>query len=307
VISARDRVAFAALGTTAVLLVSDTAARSEAHLACERAVAQVDRACSRFRADSDLSSVNRRAGAWVPVSATLIEALDVAVAGAHDTDGLVDPTLGRAMCEIGYDRDFTEVARGRVPMRVHVRHVPAWNRIEIDRANHRVRIPKGAMLDLGATAKAWCADRAARNAAASSGAGVAFGLGGDIAFAGPSPAGGWHVRIAEDHRTTFDDVDGPTFSMFAGGLATSGTSVRRWIAGAESLHHIVDPATGRPVPEHWRMGSVAAASCSDANIASTAAIVLGADAVPWLEARHLPARLVAPSGQISYVGGWQES
>jgi thiamine biosynthesis lipoprotein len=307
VISACDQVTFAALGTTAVLLVSDASALADARLACQRAVAEVDLACSRFRDDSDLSSVNECAGAWVPVSAALIEALDVAIAAAYATDGLVDPTLGRAMCDIGYDRDFSEVVRLGAPVRVLVRHVPAWNRIEIDRANDRVRIPRGTALDLGATAKAWCADRAARIAAAVTGAGVALGLGGDIAFAGPPPGGGWRVRIAEDHRTTFDDIDGPTFTMFGGGLATSGTSVRRWFAGSEPMHHIIDPATGAPAPEHWRMVSVAAASCSDANIASTAAIVLGAAATDWLEARHLPARLVAASGRVTYLAGWPNS
>ena len=52
--------------------------------------------------------------------------------------------------------------------------------------------------------------------------------------------------------------------------------------------------------------SVAAASCVDANTASTAAIVRGASAPPWLESLGLPARLVDPSGRVVTVahGRW---
>ena len=70
------------------------------------------------------------------------------------------------------------------------------------------------------------------------------------------------------------------------------------------MHHVVDPSTGQPAPEYWRTVSVAAALCADANIASTAAIVLGADAPAWLGQRGLPARLVGIDGDVTVVGDW---
>ena len=94
--------------------------------------------------------------------------------------------------------------------------------------------------------------------------------------------------------------------MHDGGLATSSTGVRRWRQADADVHHIVDPATGRPAPEVWRTVSVAAASCIDANAASTAAILLGESAVGWLEHHKLPARLVRPDGQVVTVAGWPE-
>jgi thiamine biosynthesis lipoprotein len=51
---------------------------------------------------------------------------------------------------------------------------------------------------------------------------------------------------------------------------------------------------------------VAAASCADANIASTAALVLGSGAPAWLSARGLPARLVAVDGSVHAQGGWPQ-
>ena len=66
----------------------------------------IDRACSRFRADSELSRVNGAGGRWVQVDPLLIEALELALRAAALTDGDVDPTIGRALELAGYDRDW---------------------------------------------------------------------------------------------------------------------------------------------------------------------------------------------------------
>jgi thiamine biosynthesis lipoprotein len=70
------------------------------------------------------------------------------------------------------------------------------------------------------------------------------------------------------------------------------------------LHHILDPRTGLPAASPWRTVSVAAATCVDANTASTAAIIKGAGAAAWLADRSLPARLVTTSGAVHTVAGW---
>jgi thiamine biosynthesis lipoprotein len=303
-ISGPDQVSFPALGTNVVVLVADRAALAEARAECERVVAEVDRACSRFRDDSDLVRVNAHQNEHVRVSQWFVNALDVALFGARVTNGLVDPTVGSAMRAIGYDRDFREIEVDGPALRVIVREVPGWHRIEVDHLRKSVRVPPGVEIDLGATAKAWCADQAAAAAVARTGVGVVVGLGGDLSVGGDAPSGGWQVKIADDHRAPFDGPAGQTVTILGGGLATSGTSVRRWTRAGRSLHHIVDPSTSCPPAEHWRTVSVAASSCVDANIASTAAIVLGAEAPAWLAERGLPARLVKVDGDVSYVGGW---
>jgi thiamine biosynthesis lipoprotein len=166
-----------------------------------------------------------------------------------------------------------------------------------------VRVPSGVELDLGATAKALAADRAAATIAAATGVGTLVGLGGDVAVAGPPPDAGWPVRIADDHASPLDGP-GPVVSIARGGLASSGTSVRRWTTAGGHLHHIVDPRTGRPADTPWRTVSVAAGSCVDANAASTAAVVLGDRAPAWLEEARLPARLAAEDGRVTTVAGW---
>ena len=130
-------------------------------------------------------------------------------------------------------------------------------------------------------------------------------LGGDIAVAGEAPSGGWLVQASEDSASPVTEA-GETISITNGGVATSGTTVRRWMRGSAELHHIVDPSTGMPVDSCWRTATVVAATCVDANIASTAAIVMGDKAAAWLELNRLAARLVLRDGTVRRTAGWPE-
>jgi thiamine biosynthesis lipoprotein len=89
-------------------------------------------------------------------------------------------------------------------------------------------------------------------------------------------------------------------------MATSSTVHRRWTRGGETVHHLLDPRTGRPVDLCWRTVTVAASSCLAANTASTASIVLGEQAPAWLLERDLAARLVDTDGSVMTVAGWPE-
>ncbi|HTN22819.1 MAG TPA: FAD:protein FMN transferase [Solirubrobacteraceae bacterium] len=291
---------WAALGTTASVVVCDGRALGRARAAVQAQLAAIDAACSRFRQDSELTRLNAAAGAPVAVSALLFEAVLVALRAAELTGGAVDPTIGEALVLAGYDRDF---AAGPVEpsRRLAVARVPGWKAVRVDRRTRSVALPRGVRLDLGATAKALAADHAAAAAAAAApGSGVMVNLGGDLAVAGPPPDGGWRVRVSDDHRAPAD-APGQSLTIGAGALATSSTTVRRW---GRTAHHIIDPRTGAPAVSRWRTVSVAAACCVDANIASTAAIVMGDDAPAWLASRELPARLVDGDGVVRTVAGW---
>jgi thiamine biosynthesis lipoprotein ApbE len=230
----------------------------------------------------------------------------VALAAARLTGGDVDPTCGTSLVRLGYDRDFARARRHTSTLRRPASPAPGWRSVEFDPVVGQVRVPAGVVLDLGATAKALAADRAALTIAAEVGCGVLVNLGGDIRVAGPPPPGGWGVGIADN--IGFDAGPGPeaghTVLISTGGLATSGTAVRSWRRGSARLHHIIVPGTGLPARSCWRAVSVAAATCVDANTASTAAILRGERAAAWLAGLGLPARLVRHGGEAVTVAGW---
>ncbi|HEY4333891.1 MAG TPA: FAD:protein FMN transferase, partial [Ilumatobacteraceae bacterium] len=283
----------------AVVVTTEPEAIEVAVRSAKIVIDDVDRSCSRFRTDSDLERINEAAGRAVVVGPMLLEALDVALEAARYTGGDVDPTIGQSLRLLGYDRTFDDVDGGTAVARFAA--VAGWQTVVVDRHRRTVRIPAGVRLDLGATAKALAADRAATAAAVAAGCGVMVALGGDIACAGVAPVDGWPVSVAEWHASPdIDDV----IAIFDGGVATSSTTVRRWRRGDVEMHHVIDPATGFSATAFWRTVTVVASSCVQANIATTATIVRGEDAVSWLADLGVPARLVRFDGIVVHLGDW---
>lgn len=296
-----------ALGTGVRLVVQNgdlAAARAEV----ERVLAEVDLAYSRFRPDSELMAINAAAGRALRMSPLLARAVAGALDAARQTGGAVDPTVGRAMRVIGYDRDFGLLASSPGPIKLHVTPVPGWSAIRFDARAMILRIPRGVELDLGSTGKGLAADLALEAALGVAGAeaGVLVSLGGDIAVGGRAPEGGWRILVVEDSETP-PDAGGEVIAIDGGAVATSSTTVRRWRAGdGVTVHHIIDPRTGLPCDSPWRTASVVGDTCERANAMSTAAIVMGEAAPAWLAAARVPARLVATDGHIVRLGGWPE-
>lgn len=291
-----------AFGTTVTLAVEerDELPRAEALLRDE--LDAVDRACSRFRPDAEIAGLCSAGGTWVTVSPLLFEAVAVACSVAEQTAGVVDPTIGSALERLGYDRDFASVPALGAPLVGPSTPAPGWWQVDLAPESWKIRVPDGVVLDLGATAKAWTADRAALRIAASTGSGVLVSIGGDVSVVGPPPDGGWPVGIAVDSSSSVESM--PVVAITEGGLASSSTQVRAWRRGDRAVHHIIDPATGDCASDLWSLVSVAAANCVDANAASTAAVIWAESAPERLEALGLPARLVRRDGEVVTVAGW---
>ncbi len=343
-----------AIGTTAVVAVTNRTAADDALGILAAELAAIDFACSRFREDSEIQEVHRAAGRPVRVSTLLFGAVAVALAVAERTAGAVDPTVGAAVCRWGYDRDFEQVparlrpdaaaavgtwgapglparrarqggerrggpgglrlhpagtgvgATGPRPSATAPAALPAgWWQVELDHRARTVSVPRGTVLDLGATAKALVADRAAARIAEATGSGVLVSVGGDVAVAGAAPDDGWAVGIAPTSSSPLHAIE-QVVALHTGGLASSSPAVRSWVHGGVPVHHIIDPATGTPASRHWRLVSAAGASCVEANAATTAAVVWGPDAPDRLAALGAPARLVAADGAVVTVNGWPD-
>jgi thiamine biosynthesis lipoprotein len=291
--------------TTARVVVTDPAAVPAARQIVESLCAEVDAAASRFRPDAEIHRLYRAAGRPITVSPMLAELVRTALDAARRTDGDVDPTVAGAMRALGYTEDISAIDSGALPVcgssvRLVVHRVPGWRRVEL--AGHRLRVPAGVSLDLGATAKAWAADRAAALVADRLGVGVLVSLGGDIATAGHGPVAGWGVLVSDGPGEPQAHVTLPGGAA----LATSSTISRTWRRGGQSLHHVLDPRTSLPAPTVWRTVSVAATTCVEANTLTTASIVRGHAATSWLRAGRVTARLVNAAGHVVTVGDWPQ-
>lgn len=298
-------------GVDASLVVDRPDALSAALGVAEGMLAQVTAACSRFEQTSELSRLHgdRRLAEGVEVSPLLAELVAAALRVAAETEGSVDPTVGADLARWGYDRDFDalpphgehdeQVAPDAgFSVTVNAPREPGWRRVRL--VGRRLSMPEGTVLDLGATAKAFTADRIAERIAGEFDTGVLVSLGGDLASAGTPAVGGWEVLVQD-----LDDSPAQQVFLPAGSaLATSSTQKRRWRHDGRNIQHIFDPAFGTPVVPEWGSVTVAARSCLRANALSTAAIVRGRGAAGWLAEQGADARLVDLVGRVITVGSW---
>ncbi len=285
--------------TTCRLVVTEPAALAAATALVDDELARIEQACSRFRTDSELMTLVRDETGAADLSPLLATLLRAALTAARESDGAVDPTLGKVLAGLGYDRDLSEL-RAHPPRtpRIVVRTHPGWRALRLE--GRRLRMPPGTQLDLGATAKALAADRCAHLVHEELGTGVLVSLGGDVATAGPAPDPGWQVRIQD----LPSDVPHQITLRQNAAVATSSSARRTWTQGGRARHHLVDPATRLPAAGPWRSVTVVAPTCLHANTATTAAMVKGEGALAWLRSTGLPARLLPHEGAAVTLGGW---
>jgi FAD:protein FMN transferase len=284
---------------TVRLTVDDSAVLGAACGELKALMDRVDKAASRFRPDSELSIVNSRAGALVPVSRLLVDLVDVSLVAASMSGGAVDPTVGAAVIAAGYDTDIEAVRRRFPKPLVEPLPIPGWEQVQLNRKLALLGVPKDSALDLGAIAKAWTADRAALVLSKRYGCAVLVEIGGDLRAAG-DPAEPWVVTVAERAGDP-----GVLVTLAHGGLTTSTRTVRRWqTPDGSAAHHLIDPRTGKPADGPWRTASVWAPTAVRANTFSTALVATGEAAVGRLTLARHPARLVAEDGEVTELAGW---
>ena len=321
--TAATAVTFPAIGTTNAILVTDPRTLPEATRYAKAHLAELARAASRFRPDSEVSLLAARsadapdATVTAQISPLFVDYLRAARHAARISGGLVDFTVGSAVVASGYDTDMDLVRARCTPYDSSAARggraaaapdVPGWQRVLLDR--RRLTVPRGTLIDLGATAKAHAADTIARRLAERLPGGYLVNLGGDIATAGDLPEGGWLVGVGGRSAAAgaaADDTAAQVVALRHQGLTTSSTRLRRWATTTGEAHHIVDPRTGRPAPITWALVSCVGATALEANTASTASIVLGTDAPEWLRRHDIPARLEALDGTVATTPGWPDA
>ena len=256
------RLEFRAVGTKCSALVTDGSKARAALDAAREEVAACEAALSRFRDDSDLSRLNAAGGDWVTVDERLREALVLALRARETTEGRFDPTVLPALAAAGYDRSFEQLEEREAHPAAGWR---AGAQIDVD--GDRVRLERGAAVDLGGIGKGYAAERAlaAMRAAWPAACGAGVDLGGDLALWGvPEPATPWRIRVADPRGGSAG-----TIVVHGGGVATSGRDVRRF-GPHRSLHHLIDPATGAPAERGPLAVTVVAARAAEAEAHSTA-------------------------------------
>jgi FAD:protein FMN transferase len=232
---------------------------------------------SRFRADSEVSTLNRCAGQTVTVSDDTIALVHHALAAWRLTGGRFDPTVAAALIAHGYDRDLAEVvARGGTAPE-HAAPAPGPTGIALDREAHTVMLPAGVTFDPGGIGKGLGADLVAAELLAAGAAGALVNLGGDVRAVGTAPADtGWVISVPDPLRSRRELA---RIALPDGGIATTSRLRRRWSTPRGTAHHLIDPATGRPAVTDAVAATVVAATAWRAEALTKLAFLAGPNAV----------------------------
>lgn len=253
---------------------------------------------SRFRPTSELAQVNAQAGQWTTVSTVFWRILTRALQLSQATNGLFDPTILNAVEATGYDRDFVELTQTTTGRAIKSLALTAdrlqgcWQAVELDPAQHGVRLPRAGRLDFGGIAKGATAQQAV--AFLSHWGPCLVDAGGDL-VAGDAPNGwpGWLVAIASPTVADEPEQDLAQIWLKNSALATSGIDYRRWQQGQSNRHHLIDPRTGAPATTDLLTVSVLAADATVAEAWAKAALIVGAQAGgALLQERQMAAALV---------------
>jgi thiamine biosynthesis lipoprotein len=263
------------------------------------------RVCDRFEPLSELRELSATTGSH-RVSDSLGDYLACANLGWNFSQGLVDPLVGNALIDLGYDCDFDLVLSRPLPEHPSTLR---WNSdVSYEGYTRTLHVKTPCVIDLGATAKARVVDRIVirlyQNQLAE---GVLASIGGDVMTAGKTAPNGWPITVVESAKSMNRGRTFAEISIYGGGIATSSTAVRSWGDQQTPLHHLIDPRTGLPANSPWQQVSVLANTCFEANVAATAAHLQGGEAPEILAEKGLGALLIDHEMKAIEVGTWPRS
>jgi len=268
----------------------------------EAAVTAVDAQMSNWKADSELSRLNRAApDGWVPVSPNLASVLVRATEIGRETGNAFNIGVSELVDAWGFGPAGRNCPRGTSAGSRTCR--PLDELLEVDLPGRRVRKYACVALDLCGIAKGFGVDELARVLDRHGIGSWLVGIDGEMRACGCKPDGSpWAIALEapeDDRRTAMGVIE-----IGDAAIATSG-DYRHWTAiDGERISHTMDPRTGAPLRGSVASVTVIAPTCADADAYATALMVLGAEAGrDHAQRRGLDALFVAREGDELHTTG----
>jgi FAD:protein FMN transferase len=265
-------------------------------------ISELERRWSRFVDDSEISGLNHAGGGARRCSDDTIALVLALVRAWHATDCAFDPTLLGSLVELGYAASRDDSTR-RTSLGPTVAPAGDPGHILVDPITGVVRLPAGTSLDPGGLGKGLAADIVVGELLAGGADGALVEIGGDLRVRGRAPGDvGWCVAL--EHPL---GGDSELVVLHDGGVATSTSRIRSWVADGRRRHHLLDPSTQCPTDRDVVGCTVIGGTAAWAEAFTKVAFVRGVDtAIEQYEARGLAARIVTGDGAVRRTTAWEE-
>jgi thiamine biosynthesis lipoprotein len=288
-------------GATVVVTAETPGGRFARHAVAR--LHELERTWSRFVPTSEISGLNRAAGAPRRVGVDTVRLVEALVQAWHATAGAFDPTLLGTLVELGYAASRDD-ATTHTSLSSDVGRRGRPDEIVLDPTAGIVRLPPGTTLDAGGLGKGLAADIVTAELLAAGAAGALVEVGGDVRVAGAAPdSNGWAISVTPAMSGERARVVG----LLDGGIATSTSRLRTWRRAGRDHHHLIDPVTLRPADHGTVSCTVIAGSAAWAEAFAKVAFVTDLpDAVERLDARGLAASITTTDGAHHVTTAWKE-
>jgi thiamine biosynthesis lipoprotein len=284
--------------THVVGVTTDSAAAADLLNAIEDRVEELESRWSRFRDDSEISTLNANAGEWVEVSDDTVRLMRAAQHGWSIGAGFFDPTVLGDVIRAGYDRTLEDVIAAP-----HAGSSLLRDGIgEIEVEANRIRLPEGVGFDPGGIGKGLTVDTIIEEFLGGDVAGLLINMGGDLRVAGLGPdATTWTINL------DYEGSDQPlaTVGLIAGAVATSTTLKRHWDIDGQRKHHLIDPRSGEPSDSQIDHVAVIASTATEAEILAKATLIRGgAHPFDLIDGTDCEALIVNSDRTVEYSRGF---
>ncbi len=234
---------------------------------------------SRYKKDNILFKINHSKGKAVSVDEETARLLDFANELFELSEGLFDVTSGVLRQVWTFD------GSDNLPDKKDVDKIVekiGWQKVS--RADGTITLPDEMEIDLGGIGKEYAVDRCVQIAQQKTKESVLVNFGGDLAMTAARRNNAcWSVgRLI----TGSDDACG-LFQLYRGAIATSGDANRFLLKNGIRYSHILNPKTGWSVTDAPHTVSVATATCVEAGMLSTFAMLQGANAEAFLKLQEV--------------------
>ncbi len=241
-----------------------------------------DRA-DRFNPDSEVYRINQNAGEGpVEIDEDIFAIIEKGKKLGEETGGLFTIAIAPLMDLWGFGKNMQPAVPDDDKIQ-EILPLTALEGITLYPGINGVEIASGMELDLGGIAKGAVVDHGIE-VLVSLGVEAAFiNAGGDIRVHGLKEDGTpWRIGIRDPRREDRGHLTDYVVEKDSGSVVTSGDYERYFTEDGVRYHHILDPRTGYPA-EGLQSVSVTGESCVTADVLSTAAFMMGDEALDFLE------------------------
>ncbi|HBU07225.1 MAG TPA: hypothetical protein DEB09_04035 [Candidatus Magasanikbacteria bacterium] len=239
-----------------------------------------EKVCSRFDPESELNKLNKNFG-YCSISDTLLELLTLAKEAYTNTNEIFDPTIIKALENIGYNKSFSqmqsisEIINEKNSINLSdYKSRPKFSELIIDKDNSQIYLPPNMQIDLGGIAKGFWVDKMMKTILVSYKS-AWLSAGGDIYIRGSNETNNFGKILIQDPTNLAKNLLSCIIDLEEFGVATSGIAKRQGRRNGKDWHHIINPQTGLSAKTDLLSATVLAKNTTEADVYAKTAIILG--------------------------------